>query len=250
MNIVPVIFEDHNLARMRPLSWSAPVFELRCGMFNTRERVGLCSSGGGGVLLGRNILRDLNRASGWAWGSESIPVSGSKDTRFLFLNGMLAPDFSLIRGLFDLARDCPELVWSDGQELVAAVVGPELARKAAVNWESWEKENAGRSVWTDPSNAPLPWSGGDFFAGEVAGPSPDVIARLVKLAKLQNMGPSWIWDIVGCTKDALVRDRAFVKDGVAFKREPFGIFPGQDQSAPDWAEPTILQKHSDGDAQG
>ncbi len=245
MNIVPVIFEDHNLARMRPLTWSAPVFELRCGMFNTRERVGMCSSGGGGVLLGRSILRDLNRASGWDWGSDSIPVSGGEDTRFLFLNGMLAPDFSLIQGLFDLAGDCPEFVWRDGQELVAAVVGPELARKAALNWESWEKENAGRNVWTDPSHAPLPWSGGDFLAGEVADPSQDVTARLVELAKLQNMGPSWTWDIVGCTKDALVGDLAFVKDGVTFRREPFGIFPGQDIPPPDWAEPTTLQKHSD-----
>ncbi len=45
MQIVPVIFEDHNLVRMRPLTWSIPVFELRCGMFNTRERLQLVTAG-------------------------------------------------------------------------------------------------------------------------------------------------------------------------------------------------------------
>ena len=64
MQIVPVIFEDHNLVRMRPLTWSIPVFEVRCGMFNTRERVGMCGERNGGVLLGRELLGGLHTASG------------------------------------------------------------------------------------------------------------------------------------------------------------------------------------------
>jgi UDP-N-acetylglucosamine diphosphorylase/glucosamine-1-phosphate N-acetyltransferase len=244
VNVVPVLFEDHNLARMRPLSWSAPVFELRCGMFSTRERVSLCT-GGGGVLLGRSMLRNLNRASGWDWGADSIPASGGDDNRFLFLNGMLAPDFSLIQGLIELAGDNQDFVLRDGQELVAAVVGAELAMKAAEKWDSWEKENASQGVWTDPARIPPTWTGADFFTGEISSSSGDLTARLDKLATLQGAGPSWVWEIVGCTKDALSGDLEFVKDGVTFKREPFGICPGQDQPAPDWAEPTTLEKHSD-----
>lgn len=244
MNIVPIIFEDHHLARMRPLSWSTPVSELRCGMFNTRERVGLCSGGDGGVLLGRSILGNLNRASGWDWGAESIPKSGGEDDRFLFINGMLAPDFALVQGLFDLAAEGQDFVLLDGKDLVAAVVGADLASKAAENWNSWEKENASRGVWTDPVLTPLTWTGADFFSHEVAGSSQDLTAKLDKLATLQNAAPSWIWDIVGSTKDALLGDLEFVKEGVPFKREPFGIFPAPDQPAPDWAEPTTLQETS------
>ncbi len=244
MNIVPVIFEDHNLARMRPLSWSVPVFELRCGLFNTRERVGLCSSGGGGVLLGRGMLRNLNWASDWKWGSASIAPAGGKDERFLFLNGMLAPDFSLVQGLFELAREYPDFVWREGQQLVAAVVGGDLALKAAEDWESWERKNAAQGVWTDPAQTPGSWMGTDLFPDEASGHTRDLIANFDKLAKLQSTGPSWIWDIVGCTKDALVADFDFVKGGMPFSREPFGIFPDQDQPSPDWAKPTTLEKLS------
>ncbi|MCK9995374.1 MAG: hypothetical protein KAH56_03725 [Candidatus Krumholzibacteria bacterium] len=244
MKIVPVIFEDQNLARMRPLSWSVPVFELRCGLFNTRERVGLCSSVSGGVLLGRGMLRNLNRASGWKWGAASIASFGGEDVRFLFLNGMLAPDFSLIQSLFELAREYPEFIWRDGQELIAAVVSVDVAVKVAEAWESWEKDNADQGVWTDPARTPPTWMGPDLFPDETSDHPQDLIAQLDELAMLQEAGPSWIWNIVGFTKEALTGDLDFVQGGMSFSREPFGIFPGPDLPSPDWAKPTTLEKLS------
>jgi len=53
---------------------------------------------------------------------------------------MLAPDFALVQGLFDLAAEGQDFVLLDGKDLVAAVVGADLASKAAENWNSWEKE--------------------------------------------------------------------------------------------------------------
>ena len=34
-----ILFEDHTAEDFRPLSWSLPVYELRCGILNLRERI-------------------------------------------------------------------------------------------------------------------------------------------------------------------------------------------------------------------
>jgi UDP-N-acetylglucosamine diphosphorylase/glucosamine-1-phosphate N-acetyltransferase len=258
VNIVPVVFEDHNLARMRPLTWSIPVFEMRCGMFNTRERVRLCTGRDGGVLLGRAMLRNLHNASGWEWGAASVAVPENDGCRFLVLNGMLAPDFSLIRELLELSPDNPDFVWRNGQDLIAALVGGDLAGPMAAEWEVWEQENARQGVWADPAQTPRTWTAADLLSdgtplrlgggGEVmvdpaaSGAAPALAAKLEELEKLQAVGPAWIWDIVGCTRDALSRDLAFVKGGLSFRREPFGVFPGPDHPAPDWSHETTVDE--------
>jgi len=260
VNIVPVIFEDHNLTRMRPLAWSTPVFELRCGMFNTRERVGLCAGRSGGVLLGRDLLRNLNNASGWKWGAASLESFDRKDGRFLFLNGMLAPDFSLVQGLLEMAQDSPDFVWRNGQVLIAALLGGGLARQTAEDWEVWEQENARQGVWTDPTQTSRGWMGTDLFSGgtalrlsgggevlvdrDASASTKDLNAKLDVMEKLQSVGPAWIWDLVGSTRRAIDGDLTFVKGGKSYRREPFGIFSGTENPAPDWARETTLEEIS------
>ncbi len=260
MKIVPVIFEDQNLTRMRPLAWSVPVFELRCGMFNTRERVGLCNGRGGGILLGRDLLRNLNNASGWEWGAASIGGFDRNDGRFLFLNGMLAPDFSLIQGLLEMAQDSPDFLWRNGRVLIAALMGGDLARQTAEDWEVWEQENARQGVWTDPTRTSRDWMGSDLFSdgtalrlsggGEVlvnreaSASTQELNAKLDEMEKTQSDGPAWIWDIVGCTRKAIAGDLAFVKGAKSFRREPFGIFSAVENPLPDWARDTVLEELS------
>jgi hypothetical protein len=258
VNIIPVIFEDHNLACMRPLAWSTPVFEIRCGMFSTRERVGLCAATDQGVLLGRDFLRRLHHAGGWEWGTASLDKTGRENDRFLFLNGLLAPDFSLIRGLVTLAQGAPDFVWRNDQGLVAALVGGDMATKMATDWNSWDRENAGKGVWLDPALSPRVWTGGDVLAeasrvkleggGELLmeegadGTGPARADPLNGLANLQSAAPRWIWDIVGSTSDALSNDLDFVKDGLPYRREPFGVFPRKDLPTPEWAQESTLKK--------
>jgi len=256
VNIVPVIFEDHNLVRMRPMTWSLPVFEIRCGMFNLRERVGLSSDRGGGVLLGRTMLKDLHNASGWDWGGASVAVPEYNGCRFLFLNGMLAPDFALVRGLLALAQDSPDFIWRNEQGLIAALLAGDLAGPAAADWVAWEQENARQGVWKDPAQTPRAWRGPDLLSSEnplrlegggeilvdraASGAANDLVTKLQELEKLQARAPGWIWDIVHCTGNALTDDLAFVSGGVSFRREPFGVFPDSDNSAPDWSQATTF----------
>ncbi len=123
-------------------------------------------------------------------------------------------------------------------------MGGDLARKVAEDWESWDRENADLDVWIDPAQTPKAWMGSSLFPDGMSGSAKDLTAKLGKLALTQDAAPSWIWDVVGCTKEALVADLDFLKRGMSFYREPFGIFPGQDQPSPDWAQPTTLEKLS------
>ncbi len=234
MNIIPVIFEDHLLARMRPAAWSTPVFEMRCGMFNTRERVDLCNGRQGGILLGRAMLENLSTASGWSWGPAGLGDKGGPDVRFLFLNGLLAPDFSLVQGLLELGHDCPTFVWENEEGLVAALLENDEAMRLAADWGVWEEGNDRRGVWADPAATPAPWKpkapGGQNPASVFAG-----------LEKMQASGPAWIWDIVDATGSAIKGDLSFVGTGQAYRREPFGIFTAEDGPEPDWSLETSLK---------
>jgi UDP-N-acetylglucosamine diphosphorylase/glucosamine-1-phosphate N-acetyltransferase len=224
---------------MRPLSWGTPVFELRCGMFNTRERIGLRCDLKGGVLLGREMLCGLHTASGWKVGAEALSCPEWEKSRFLFLNGMLAPDFSLIHSLMELAADGPGFVWRTDEGLVAALVDAQVAARLGEDWAAWERDNARCGAWTDPARLPGPWSGDTLLAFDEDGAAAGKIIP-GELESLQAAGPRWIWDIVRATRRALAQDLTFVREGVSFRREPFGIFPAPDKPGPDWLKETTL----------
>jgi UDP-N-acetylglucosamine diphosphorylase/glucosamine-1-phosphate N-acetyltransferase len=230
-------------------------------MFSTRERMSLCQESAGGVLLGRDLLKNLHRASTWRWGADSLEDLGEPGDRFLFVNGLLAPDFALFEELLSLAGTGQDFAWHDAERLIAAVVGKEQAVSTSAHWLSWELENAGRGVWADPAGEPEPWRGQELLSGgttvSLAGvedhtvtspggnPDPGLATRFAKLAMIQDRGPKWIWEIVGCTGEALTGDLKFVKKGRSFYRQPFGIFPHPDLPDPDWSRETTLVELSE-----
>lgn len=235
MNIVPVIFEDHGLARMRPLSWSTPVFELRYGMFNTRERVGMCCDQPGGVLLGRSFLAGLHCAKGWSWGVEGITNRPDEEDRFLFLNGMLAPNFLLIKDLFSRAAKEKDFVWRTEAGLIAALVDRRQAEVLAADWAAWEQECSAGKTWQNPSSTP------DTWMGDILKVEPLSDAALGDMPDRQAAGPNWIWDIVPCTGKVLVADLEFACSVESYRREPFGIFPLEDYPDPVWTKESRLR---------
>jgi len=236
---VTVIFEDHNLARMRPVSWGTPVFEIRCGMFSTRERVDLCSGGSGGVLLGRSFLRGLNGATSWKWGAEEVAALAGGDSRFLFINGILAPDASLVTELLALG-DGPEFCWRNEQGLMAALVDPETAVGLANGWAAWEQTCANRDAWRDPAREVPAWSGD---IGEV----PSLGSPLQEgLDSRQNEGPRWVWGIVPATSGAIAGDLELAREAGSYHRQPFGITALNRDIEPVWAGPMTLKSLNEG----
>jgi len=206
-----VLFEDHTYRRFRPLADSLPIYELRCGLFNTRERLELVDSGGGGLLLSREILRPLHRAPGWS--VDAVEPAG----RTLWLNGRLAPLAGLVARLHDLRGT--DWVLRDGDGLLAASLPPDLAVALLASWTEWEQAAWAGAVWEVP--APLE-----------ALPSPE----LPGIPGAGDLG--WIWELVPATSDAIAGDLQLVPETVSFARHPFGLVPGPDSS---WHTPGSLR---------
>ena len=140
MSVRPIIFEDHGWSRMRPLAWSTPVSEIRCGMFNLRERVEtILESTVGGVNLVRPYLAPLLGVGASAGG-------GGRD---VWLSGRLGSFWEVLRALLADDPNRPEFLWLDEQGMVAGCLDGELSQRLESSWRQWS-EAAGQVVGEAP----------------------------------------------------------------------------------------------------
>lgn len=226
-----VVFEDHAWAGFRPLAASQPVFELRCGLFGTRERVEL--AGAAGMLRCRRHLAAL--LPDGPWRVNGADAAGGPE---LWLSGRLAPRQELVAALLAAARGGERFAWHDEQGLVAALYGQAEASAAAAVWQEWESGQ--RAVFDAPA-----WEAG-VSAEPAAGqrltcpPGCDEgrvqgLARALAAASAgTNPALRHIWDLVPATAAALAGDLAAGVAAGGWQRRPFGLFAKDDVAAP-WA---------------
>ncbi len=211
-----VLFEDHTYGRLQPLALSTPTYEIRCGMFNTRERLQLVTAGQGGLALCREILRPLHAAPDWSC------EAGDPAERTLWLNGRLAPDADLVARLHSLRGE--DWALTDEQGLLAAALNPSLSALLLASWQSWEAE-----AW-----APVIWAPG---AWEL----PAEIKALIRPelgAEFEAVDLGWIWDLVPATSRALAADLKLAVGSGPMERHPFGLITAE---AAAWSRPGSLR---------
>lgn len=224
-----VIFEDHTWAGFRPLAASQPVFELRCGLFGTRERVEL--AGGTGTLRCRRHLAALLAPGPWRV-NDAAPAAGPE----LWLTGRLAPRPELVAALLAAAGGGDRFAWHDDQGLVAALYGPAEAAAAATAWQAWESGT--RAAFDAPAWGP--GTGADPAAGQRfrCPPGGDADRAQVLAASLATASAGTdpalrrIWDLVPATATALAADLAAGLAAGGWHRRPFGLFAVQEAAAP------------------
>ena len=119
MTVAVVLFEDHSAHQFRPLSWTVPVHEMGCGLFNLRERLGMiCEKAGHqAVLLPRGVLQglqDLSVPEGWTAGPDAALGAAAEVDRVVMINGRAA----LLWGdLWDVLTDESDRVQRDDDGL-------------------------------------------------------------------------------------------------------------------------------------
>lgn len=224
-----VLFEDHTLQGFRPVSWSVPVYEIPCGLFNLRERVATVAGEAGRddrlVLLPRTLLSDLQAASlpdGMACGLEAAQAAAVRAEAVLFLNARLGPDWAVLR---DLITRVPPFALRDEEGLLAAAVAPGQAKTLLADWQAWEAAQAAAGAWTAPNRAAEPW--------------------LPALDAKSGGVPAWrhLWDLVPDLGRALAEDTAAViAAGLEIRRSPFGVFP-EAASPPLWRAGSRLRPY-------
>jgi hypothetical protein len=225
---IPVLFEDHTWRNFRPVALGAPVYELRCGAFNTRERAELAGATGG-VLLCRPWLEELHTCEGWRKGMPAAKELAAEGGRLLLLSGRLPAATEMMRVLLALADE--DFVWRDEAGLLAASVGGPAAAAALAGWEAWSAGgDEGVFAWEPPAE----WARGD--AAPVAAARPEVAAALAELINGTGAAPRWVWDLVGATAAAGAADAAAQPGRATPGRRPFGLVPAEPEGA-DWRRP-------------
>ena len=226
-----VVFEDHSLDNFRPLAKSVPVYEIRQGMFNLRERVELTQKDLGetafqGTLLCRDILGPLHTTDLWHINPATLTLSQDESDRFLWVNGRCKADFSEIRRLLAGDSEKTGFVCTDEHGLVAADLSK---RESMILWNSW---NNWRLQLSEKSNDCPRW--------DVQGLLKETPSAALKVPAL-----GYIWDIVPSTAQQISQDLKFLVTGKSFSRSPFGVFPADDNPDAFWLrETTLLQASS------
>lgn len=207
-----ILFEDHTFKRLLPLAWSVPTYEIRCGLFNARERLELVDPQGSGGFLCREILGALHTAQQWS------PAVEPPTERTLWLNGRISPNAELIAKLNSLRANDWALI--DDEGLLAASVCATAGADLLASWQAWQAQAWTGDQWEIPANIS-------------SLPQPDVAA----VAGTVDLG--WIWDLVPATSGAISSDLALVGEGEAYQRFPFGLFTSEPAT---WSMPASLRR--------
>ncbi len=251
LKLLPVLFEDHTVGRFRPLSWSWPVYEIRCGLFNLRERVQTVQREAGGEaagsappygLVSRPYLQPLQRNEGGLVGVNAVRSALAQVDRVLLLNGRLGPRWDVIAALWTESLQEGLFGWRDAEGWLAFGVDPATGSELLNDWSAWERAAQAGGCWTDAERRSPSWkptlvqgwtetpltAAGHYWCTEPAhGCRPQALAAV--LASRDFTAPAVleaIWDLVPATGPAIVADvKNVVAPGKTIVRELYGIQP-------------------------
>ncbi len=223
MNPRIVLFEDHTLARFRPLAWSTPVTEIRCGMFSLRERVGLLTGTGGSMAI-RPHLAALVTDPDWS-GLEAGDAGPC-----LWLAGRLAPDPTTVEALLTAGRHGAFALQDEGGLLAACGDGA-ASGALADSWLAWSAgadtlADTCPQAWTPP--VPPTWGRVDLGSG-LTWRAPEAGGAPAPAGLAPALG--WIWDVVPRTAAAVAADLALAVDRTV-QRHPYALVPTAGGTAP------------------
>lgn len=108
------IFEDEGERSLRPLTWTRPVWELRCGIGILEDKILRHVDAKGVFYLCRDHLADYVRSK-----LPNARINELPNEPCLFLNARLLPDETLVRNV--IAE--PDTVWRNETAVVAAHLG-------------------------------------------------------------------------------------------------------------------------------
>jgi len=222
--LVPVIFEDETLVGFRPLTWSQPISELRCGLLNLRERLTHVTGEPPTHLL-REFLQDLAISHDHPVGTEVLSLAVSAGARLLLVNGRLGARWDLLDDLVQTAS-VGDLAWRDDRGWLAFSVAGEAASALLDSWSAWQAAATASGSWRQADRKPPPWQ-----------PEPPT--------SVVGMDGAWhrIWDLVPATAEAIRLDLERL-DGRLPGRRIWGAVPG-DPGQPSWAAPVELVRWSE-----
>lgn len=223
--LLPLMFEDHTVAGFRPVAWSIPVGELRCGILNPRERLAQLA-GRQPILLLRGFLQQLARDVGHDVGAEAVrqALAGSGITDSLWISPRVGHHWALLhQAMNDLG---PGEALVDDEGLLAARVPRDQVEDWLQSWQRWNEAAATTACWCDPAQAVPRWE--------------------PPLAAVDAGQAGWrrIWDLMPATAEALASDLEQLA-GVLPERRIWGAIPVMTDYPEAWMAAAPLRRASE-----
>jgi UDP-N-acetylglucosamine diphosphorylase/glucosamine-1-phosphate N-acetyltransferase len=218
--LVAVIFEDESVTGFRPLAWSQPVCELRCGLLNLRERI-THLTGSAPHLLVREFLQELAVAHGHPVGADALTRRLKADDRLLLVNGRFGHRWDR---LVEVVREAGQrdIAWRDDCGWLALAAGGSSAAALLASWVQWQSAAAESGCWHRTDRRPPVWQ-----------PTPPAAATA--------RDGSWrrIWDLMAAAAVAIGDDLARLNAHLP-ARTIWGAIAA-DAAATRWDEAVTLQ---------
>jgi UDP-N-acetylglucosamine diphosphorylase/glucosamine-1-phosphate N-acetyltransferase len=153
-----VLFEDNTSQQFRPLSWSRPVYEIPCGIFNLRQRAAFaCGNDIDLALLPISSFNKLQQMSGLeniAIGYDQSVENISSYDRTIFLSSRYAGTADDISKL--LVSD--ECNYKDENGLVCAITNSSTALEMFQSWKLWDDAAAIDGSRVTPNKPSMSWN--------------------------------------------------------------------------------------------
>jgi UDP-N-acetylglucosamine diphosphorylase/glucosamine-1-phosphate N-acetyltransferase len=227
LSLTVILFEDHTAQYFRPLSWSLPVYELPCGMFNLRERVEMATRHHDDVariLMPRGFLQGVQEQAqpdGWTSGVGAARAAMENSERVLFLTSRCIGRHAHLKDLLSAADN--NFISQDEDGLTACACSATEAEAILQKWESWDQLNTENGAWTRPSTPVTPW-GLDFEAE----------SRAVECWRR-------LWDRIQDIGKTIETDLDLVaENSISYSRFVFGVVDS-DEAEPKWRNPMELR---------
>lgn len=222
MRDVPVLFEDHTSTGFRPLSWSVPVGELRCGLLNPRERLAVVA-GDEPVLLLRGYLEELARDGGHQVGVNTVRELVRDGRGLLLVAARVGANWGLLDRAVALAEQGAPVALRDDDGWLVRRVDPDAVDAVLTSWQTWQDDAAARGCWSRPGVAPPVWDAG---------------------GESEQADGAWrrIWDLVPATAAAISEDMSRLR-GTIPERRIWGAIAEGDEPAP-WRAAVPLEAAS------
>lgn len=225
MRWLPVMFEDHTVAGFRPVAWTVPTSELRCGILNPRERAAHVF-GAEPVLLLRDFLAPHGRELGHRVGPEAVEAAraGVSSAGMIWLSPRLGADWAAFESIQRRLDDGDaELLLADDEGLLAATVRWESAETWFESWRTWNDQAGPSGCWRDAAVEVPRWQAPGLEHAT------------------QGAENAWrrIWDLVPATAAAIGDDLAHLGEWLPARRI-WGAVPVEPEHAR-WLSPVALQ---------
>ncbi|MFH1845481.1 MAG: putative sugar nucleotidyl transferase [bacterium] len=278
MRILPLLFEDHTAQNFQPLSWSVPVYELRCGLYNLRERVQDVIARFGGQdneviledvgCLPRQYLLPLAEQQPGLQGLEACRRAVDLADRVLLFNARLGPRWDVLAAFCGagsrLGSNGDGLAWFVDDELLAVCLDRQLASSLLADWAAWEAACTRTNCWQRAEQVAPAWRPGRIFdewsrrtdcqhgcllaPESVADSLLGAVAAVLDYAEAEiTPAFEYIWELVQANGHAIVDDvQKVVAAGRSIARFPFGLAadPALHPEGPIWQRTTGYTAYS------